>query len=96
MKSQDGQAIQYLDGYAWGITPSGGTICLGTETDIRAILANPKRHPNNPTIAQVISLERQLVKQRQKKEQDALEQDTTMRKKRHRRAVELGVASKPE
>ena len=72
VKDTDGQSIQYLDGFAWGVTPEGGTICLGTEPDIRRILANPREHPRNPTIAEVISVERQLIKQdinKTKKEQ---------------------------
>ena len=94
MKESEGQVIQYIDGYAWGVTPSGGTACLGTEPDIRAILANPRKHPSNPTIAQVISLERQLIKNEQKKEQVVLEQEATMKKERHQQAIEMGVARK--
>ena len=63
MKDQDGQSIQYRDGFAWGITPEGRTICLGTEQNIRDILAHPKKRPENPTIAEVISIERQLLRQ---------------------------------
>lgn len=94
MKEQEGQVIQYIDGFAWGITPRGDTICLGTETDIRTIVANPKLHPKNPTIAQVISTERALSKQEKTKAEKEQAKVETVRKERHQRAIEMGVTRK--
>ena len=92
MKDQNGQVIQYIDGWAWGITPEGRTVCLGTEPDIKAILANPRRHPENPTIAQVISVERHLFKQEEKKDKGEQKKVEERQKERHKLAEELGVA----
>lgn len=76
-KDKEGQVIQYIEGFAWSINPKGETICIGTEDDIRTILANPRKHPSNPTIAQVISLERTL----QKKQEEQEEKERVKKKK---------------
>ena len=93
-REQEGQVVQYIDGYAWGIAPTGETICLGTEVDIRTILVNPRKHPSNPTIAQIISLERQLLKQEDKKDIKEREKAKEEKEERHKLAEEFGVARK--
>ena len=91
-----GEVLNYIDGYAYGVSPEGRTVCLGTETDIRAILANPRKHPQNPTIAQVINLERQLVKQGQKQVSREQAKVKAEKKEKHKLAVKLGLAKKRE
>ncbi len=95
MKSEDGQVIRYIDGFAWGVSPTGETLCLGTETDIRTILANPKLRPRNPTVASIVTLEKQLSKEVDLKENKEQEKERKEKEERHKRAVALGLARKP-
>ncbi len=60
-KQSWGEAIQYLDGYAWGIAVDGQTICLGRGASIREAIANPKLMSFIPEVDGIISLERELI-----------------------------------
>ena len=91
MNTTDGEVIRYIDGWAWGITSKGDTVCLGTEPDIKAILLTNKR-PTNPTIASVIAVERTLATKTRTKERAETAKEEAARRERHKRAVEAGVA----
>ena len=94
-KEQDfGEVINYVDGFAYGVTPEGRTVCLGSEGSIKAILGNPRRKPENEMIARIVGLERQLAKKVTKKELEEQTKIATGKKARHQQAVELGVAKK--
>lgn len=86
-KEQDGQVIQYIDGFAWGVGPTGRTVCLGDEAKIKELLTMPKqKRAGNPTIDQIISLERSLVKQ---KEKEDVKEKTKVLKKRKARIAQF-------
>lgn len=91
MKNKEGQVIQYIDGFAWGVTPMGGTVCLGTETDVKDRLKNSRRHSKNPIIAQIIELERALNSKEAKRERKLLEKEEAERLERRERAKTLGI-----
>lgn len=55
--------IQYIEGYAWGIAIDGRTVCLGETEAIKAAIANPKLKSGYPDIDQIISLERDILKE---------------------------------
>lgn len=96
MNKNDGEVIQYIEGYAWSVNILGDTICLGEEDKIRTILAKPKEHPSNPTIAQVISVERKFLGQKEKVERQEQQRLKIEKRERHKRALKLGVAKKRE
>jgi len=56
----DGIIIDYSSGYAFGITATGRTICLGTEPAVRLAVANIFLKSGIPEIDAVIELEREL------------------------------------
>ena len=87
-----GQVVYYTAGWAYGIALNGETICLGTEAEVKAILTNPRYHPDNPTVAQVISLERDLTRQVNNEIARERAGEVRVKQERHRRAVEIGVA----
>jgi len=55
-----GEVICYMDGFAYGIAPNGDTICLGTTTITKAMLASPTKGSTNQTINDIINLEIEL------------------------------------
>ncbi len=63
MSNEFGHVIQYCDGFAWGITPAGETVCLGTADAVKAALANPKLHSCREEIDGIIELERKLIQE---------------------------------
>ena len=94
-KTQDtGGVIQYIDGYAYGITKEGKTLCLGEETKVKAVLSDPRRKLNNPAAQQVLELERDLMKQLDKQMKKERAKERADKEERKRRAVEFGVARK--
>lgn len=59
------EVLHFNDGNAFGVAPDGRTVCLGTETDIREMLADPTKRTGNPVIDGIIDLERELTKERE-------------------------------
>ncbi len=93
-ESDFGEVVAYIDGYAFGVSQNGQTVNLGSEAGIREILAHPRRRPENPTIAQIITLERELSKKskiQKMKEQTKVEVE---RAEHRERAEALGVVLK--
>ena len=63
--TEQGEIIQFIDGLCFGIAPDGRTICLGKETDIKEMLANPTKRSSNPLTNDIIDLERELINQKE-------------------------------
>ena len=91
MKEVEGQVIQFIGGSTWGVTPEGKTVYVGTEEDVRVVLANPKKHLRNPVLAGIISLERQLLKQGEMKDR---KEQKKLRVEKEKRAESLGMKLK--
>ncbi len=62
-KQEWGYALQHLDGFTWGITETGETVCLGNEQAVKAALGNPKLHSCIEEIDHCIDLERKLIRE---------------------------------
>jgi len=85
------EVIQYIDGWAFGVSKSGNTICLGSETEIRGILANPRHHPDNPTIAQVIEVEQALSGQAEAKLEKERDKEKAVKAEKREKALSYGI-----
>ena len=59
-KDSWGEVVFYSDGWAWGISPTGATICLGREAAVRAAVANLMLRCRNETVNKIVELERKL------------------------------------
>ena len=53
-----GEVIYFLDGMCYGIAPTGSTVCLGKEDDIREMLADESRRNGQLGVNDIINLER--------------------------------------
>jgi hypothetical protein len=64
-KDEWGEVIYFNDGLTFGVAPDGRTVCLGTDTGIKEILADPIWQSlvihNNPIMNGIINLERELA-----------------------------------
>lgn len=93
MGKQDsfGEVVQFLDGCAYGITPKGNTVFIGSESDVRAILGGKGRSENRVS-TQIIELERKLQRESARLEKKEVIKETKVKVERHKKAVALGVA----
>jgi len=88
--SLSGDAVD--TGIQYGVVAkSGNTICLGSETEIRGILANPRHHPDNPTIAQVIEVEQALSGQAEAKLEKERDKEKAVKAEKREKALSYGI-----
>lgn len=59
----EGGMIHFLDGYAWGDTFEGDTVCMGTESAVRAAIDNPRLLCRNYEIDRIMELERKYIRE---------------------------------
>lgn len=59
-KDSWGRVISYSDGFAWGVSVEGVTICLGKEGDVKGAIADANLSSGYPDVDDIIGKEREL------------------------------------
>ena len=89
-----GGIIQWVDGFCYGITPNGRTICCGKEADVKATLADPAQKATNPLVNDILNLEIKLLLD--KETEDGKPGDIKARTSGSQRVVKTsGVRTRP-